>query len=408
MDVQTERNRILLVEDEEHTRSSMEYILQTAGYAVESARNGRVGLERMVASQAEKLDLVVTDLMMPEMGGVDMMEAALARGVTVPFLVTTGHGDKRLLQHLIRIGCDDYLDKPFSRDDLLQSVARVLAKNKERAQELRQGHDANALRLESLVEQYRQRMGQMNQERDEARKVYQSLVGVPHSARLQLGFASHPLSDMGGDLCLVADHGDKTWILMADVAGHDLAASYHSVLLRTLFDEQVREQGNGDGFLELLNHLLLEVPNEQRMICALTVTIDHARREALVRSACLPPLVLMDGEGRLQMVPSDSGTPLGIYDQLEVVEATVKLTEGHRMVLYTDGVTEAKQITGATGKPLRYGIGHLAEAVTETRSLPAKEAADRIIHSVLQFCRQKPTDDLMVACIDLPEAPCSL
>ena len=405
--MQTVRNRILLVEDEEHTRCSMEYILQTAGYAVETAQNGRIGLERMLASKVEKLDLVVTDLMMPEMGGVDMLQAALAKGVTVPFLVITGHGDKRLLQHLIRIGCDDYLDKPFTRDDLLQSVTRVLAKNRERAQELQQGHDANALRLESLVEQYRQRMGQMNQERDDARKVYQSLVGVPQSSQLRLGFASRPLSDMGGDLCLVADHGDKTWILMADVAGHDLAASYHSVLLRTLFDEQVREQGNGDGFLELLNHLLLEVSNEQRMICALTVTVDHKSREALVRSACLPPLVLVDGEGRLQMVPSDSGTPLGIYDQLELVEARIKLTAGHRMVLYTDGITEAKQLTATTGKPVRYGIGHLAEAVTDTRTLPPAEAAEKIIHSVLQFCRQKPTDDLMVACIDLPEAPCS-
>lgn len=123
------QKQILVVEDEFNTRFAIDFALSKAGYATAQAQNGAEALsilkERVEAQRP--FDLVVTDIQMPGMNGIELIDELRKISGALPVLVITGFGDKKMLIELLRRGCADYLDKPFSPDDLLAVVDRVLS-----------------------------------------------------------------------------------------------------------------------------------------------------------------------------------------------------------------------------------------------------------------------------------------
>lgn len=114
---------ILLVEDEPSLAAGIRDNLEDEGYRVEHVADGRSGLRRL---QQGGLDLVVLDVMLPEMDGYTVCELARAQGIETPVLFLTAKGavDDRLRG--LRAGGDDYLPKPFHLDEFLLRVAAIL------------------------------------------------------------------------------------------------------------------------------------------------------------------------------------------------------------------------------------------------------------------------------------------
>jgi CheY-like chemotaxis protein len=116
---------VLIVENEDNNRTLMEEILRLAGYRCVSARNGREAVE---AFDHERPDIVLTDISMPVMDGLEEVASIRARsyGVAVPIVAVTAHalgGDR---EYALREGCTEYLAKPFRPRELLAVVERLL------------------------------------------------------------------------------------------------------------------------------------------------------------------------------------------------------------------------------------------------------------------------------------------
>ena len=119
--------RVLYIEDEQEMIDLVRLILSRKGYEVMGATGGREGLELV---ERERPDLVLLDLMMPDMDGWDVYQQLRAEEVThqIPVIVITAKAqsiDKVLGLHIARV--DDYISKPFSPQELVDSVERVLA-----------------------------------------------------------------------------------------------------------------------------------------------------------------------------------------------------------------------------------------------------------------------------------------
>jgi two-component system cell cycle sensor histidine kinase/response regulator CckA len=118
---QTEgRETILLVEDEPAVRQLFAQALMRAGYRVYEARNGQEAM-KVFDQHGEKIDLLLTDLRMPYMGGAELAQHLRARRQTLKLICVSGYpgGTETEL-------ASDFLAKPFSRDDLLSKVREVL------------------------------------------------------------------------------------------------------------------------------------------------------------------------------------------------------------------------------------------------------------------------------------------
>ncbi len=127
--------KILVVEDEASIRLNVTLMLKGEGYEVDSAENGRAGIAR-----AESLgpDLIISDVMMPELDGFAMLEALRAdpRFVDTPFIFLTALNDRSSMRRGMNLGADDFLNKPFSRDELIEAVNSRLKKYESAARSL--------------------------------------------------------------------------------------------------------------------------------------------------------------------------------------------------------------------------------------------------------------------------------
>ncbi len=98
-------------------------VLRPEGYRVVTAIDGR---EAFSKAQAEKPDLIITDLKMPRMSGLEMMIALRKAGNNVPVILTTFYGSEQTAIQAFRLGARDYLVKPYDMEDMLESVERAL------------------------------------------------------------------------------------------------------------------------------------------------------------------------------------------------------------------------------------------------------------------------------------------
>src|SRR5471030_2057403 len=129
--------KILVVEDEASIRLNLALMLKGEGYEVDSAENGRAGIEH---AKSFGPDLIVSDVMMPVLDGFGMLEALRAdpRYADTPFIFLTALNDRGSMRRDMNLGADDFLNKPFTRDELIDAVNSRLKKYESAARSLAQ------------------------------------------------------------------------------------------------------------------------------------------------------------------------------------------------------------------------------------------------------------------------------
>ena len=118
--------KILLIEDDREIAATLRTVLESAGYAVSYATNGRDG-QRMI--QEQQPALVITDMMMPQLGGFPVLEFLKQLESPPKVIMITANEGGRHKAYAEMLGVSDYLRKPFAMDVMLEAVERALAKS---------------------------------------------------------------------------------------------------------------------------------------------------------------------------------------------------------------------------------------------------------------------------------------
>ena len=120
---QINQRHVLVVDDEPHMRRVLEIMLQKSGHQVFVAGNG---LEALSIMQDKQVDLIITDMRMPGMGGIELLTRLRQQGLEVPVIVITAHGSVESAVEAMKYGASDYILRPFDIDALELAIARVL------------------------------------------------------------------------------------------------------------------------------------------------------------------------------------------------------------------------------------------------------------------------------------------
>jgi len=119
--------RVLLIEDEDKLCEFMKKGLEEEGYNVDVAKDGRSGLE---LAFEWSYDIILLDLMIPEIDGLEVLRKIRAKGLETPVLIITAKTSKEDIVRGLDLGSDDYLTKPFSFEELLARMRALLRRSK--------------------------------------------------------------------------------------------------------------------------------------------------------------------------------------------------------------------------------------------------------------------------------------
>lgn len=120
--------RILLIEDNPDVRENTAEILELAGYEVDTAENGKIGVSK---ANEKPFDLIICDIMMPELDGYGVLHILNKNPKTsaTPFIFLTAKAERADFRKGMNMGADDYLTKPFEETDLLDAIELRLQKS---------------------------------------------------------------------------------------------------------------------------------------------------------------------------------------------------------------------------------------------------------------------------------------
>jgi DNA-binding NtrC family response regulator len=123
-----EKGRVLVIDDEAIVRVSCQRVLEPAGYEVVLTSRGDEAIELL---EKEQFDLVLTDLKMPDMDGLEVLKVIKERWPDIQVVIITGYGTISTAVQAIKKGAYEYIEKPFTPEDILDVVTKALSEAEE-------------------------------------------------------------------------------------------------------------------------------------------------------------------------------------------------------------------------------------------------------------------------------------
>lgn len=151
-----EREKILIIDDEKPTLKMFSLFLEVYGFSIFTAESGEEGL---AVFERERPEIVLTDIKMPGMDGIEVLREIKRRSPTTEVIVITGHGDMDLAIQALNLDAADFINKPIQRQSLEQALARArerlsLAKQRQHEVETRQEGDILVIHIQGSLNAY--------------------------------------------------------------------------------------------------------------------------------------------------------------------------------------------------------------------------------------------------------------
>lgn len=314
--INTKNNiKLLIVEDNPDLRSYLGSILTRVGFHVLVAADGLAGLETVLS---ESPDLVITDLMMPNLSGLDLIREIRKKEHlhSLPIILLTAKADETTRKEVHGEGADIYLSKPFLESELL-SVIRNALRLKEKEFYLRE-ELSRGIRIQ--------------------KKLLPELQYDHTLISTELKFL--PSDGIAGDYFIVQQLGEgKTFLFLADVSGHGFAAGMISAMLHFVLQLQDTPKNNPSACLECLNTYLFG-NTAGLFVTAVAVVIDSKHHKIIWSKAGHEDIYLGSKDKVSPLV--GKGKPLGILPKWEGENNEVNFSLGDKLFLFSDGIFDVR------------------------------------------------------------------
>lgn len=153
----TNSSTIYIVDDDDAVRDSLRFLLETNGYQVQTFASGEEFLEKY---DPKIVSILITDVRMPGMSGLQLQEELNARKATVPIVFITGHGSVPMVVSTMKKGAVDFIEKPFNLSDIQEVISRLTHEAQARASAA-QHKRANEELLNKLTSREQQVLGRI-------------------------------------------------------------------------------------------------------------------------------------------------------------------------------------------------------------------------------------------------------
>ncbi len=270
-----------------------------------------------------------------------------------------------------------------------RTIQELLEKNRQLAQAYEELKAAQA----QLVEKER-----LEAELRVARSIQRSILprATPRLPGYDLGMLIEPVSSVGGDLCdFYALKGGRLGIAIGDVSGHGVGSALFMALAFSLLRAEASRGAPPARVLRNVNRMLMQISDSGMFVTMLYGLLDGASGEFSYARAAHPAPLLTDAHGELLRPAVEIGQPLGMFDDMLLDEQSLSIPAGGRLLLYTDGATDAIDDKGRL-----FGLDRLSDALSQAQGASAQGLCQAAYDAVLSFCGDtSPEDDILFVAV---------
>jgi sigma-B regulation protein RsbU (phosphoserine phosphatase) len=389
--------RILIAEDDKDSQNLLRRILERAGYEVIAADDGLMAWE---IYQKEEIHLVITDWIMPRMGGLELCERIREEEQKedsgyVFIILVTAKTSKADLVTAMDAGADDYITKPYHKEELLarlRSGVRIVTLEQELIHKNRELLNANM---------------RMEKELEAANRLQRGFLPKAPLRRpgLEISWFFQPCETVGGDSCnFFALDDENVALYVLDVSGHGVPAAMLSVTLSRILTPYPERGGIltsrsvHSGMAEPLPprevaRILNErfpMDDDTGQYFTLIYGVLHVPTLRLnIVQAGHPYLLHVLGNGETRFL-GKRGYAIGMFDDADFDDEAISLSPGDLFFLYSDGVTDAVNEKGEAYEPDR-----LAASIVKRRYQSIGEITNDVLKDILSFSKNERLRDDM-------------
>jgi len=316
---------ILVIDDSKLNRAIVKNTLLNYNIHVFEAADG---LEGLTVLQSRHFDLILLDIVMPNMDGFGFLEQCkqYIGDDFIPIILMTGLDDLNSKIKGLSIGADDFLLKPLNQKELIARVQSLLR--------LKQAHD-------ELYEKNQQ----IQKELEYAKRLQQFIIPKDFSFISYPSISGRylPIADIGGDLFDCYKISDsKTGVLIADVTGHGIPAALVMSMAKMTFNIHSYEIFPTQQLMSKINEEMRGLLLDMQYITAFYMLIDIEHHTITFTNAGhTRPLYYRKSTDKIIALDTN-GLFLGIQDESLYEQKSIHYEPGDRCILYTDGITELK------------------------------------------------------------------
>ena len=382
-----EAAKILVVDDEPRNVKILQIQLNARGYTVYTAADGIEALETV---ETEMPDLILLDINMPKMDGFEVVKRMRANEATefIPIVMITALRDTRENRiKSIEAGADDFIEKPF---DSLEVLARV----------------RSLLRIKQYQDTLAKHNARLDEELQMARSIQEILIpqnGVQVLSGFRIASQCCPEMAVGGDFFDIWEIApNRLGVFISDVMGHGVSAAFVTVFIKTMLAEFQQQIEDNPGYLlEILNTRFNDLISSRVFMFATAFCgiIDLDKGELVCANAghSFPLLYNTNRQTYHTICDKNTGNGLGIWQESVYESMHYPFDLSSRILLYTDGVYEAKNPQGE-----EFTIERLQRLVCTCTEQPAAKLIASISEAIDVFTDTCPKeDDLTLIAIEV-------
>ena len=321
--------RVLVIDDDPDIHRLLLARLEPRGCEVFFASSGEEGLSQL---QEVNPDLIFLDVAMSGMTGIDVLDFVRSKRLDVAVILTTAYSSEQVAIAALRHGADDYLRKPFDRGEFQATLDRTVAR-------LSMGRQIKALRRE-----LERKQEQLAREIARAAAVQSDLLPTEHPALsgFEIGARCIPARAVGGDFYDWQQLPTGTLsITVGDVMGKGMSAALLMATVRAVIRAMVSQHGPAAAVQHTASSLDGDLSRSGSFVTLFHAQLNVTTAELRYVDAGHGQVFLRRASGQIEsLLPW--GLPVGVVSNESYREGSVTLEPGDLLVIYSDGLTEAR------------------------------------------------------------------